>query len=173
MAKRKRFSDTVKVSIFRWWFAGALYFLLAFGSTVAQSNSLLDLVVFLGLGMGIATIFVFNPIVYGMFDIKRNGRIMNQRYNERTIIVGVVQKLMEMGKCFLVVLLVALVYQLLNQALQVIRQLPPQTISIKGEPFLFATFYLLLYNACSFISEKAMGIVYALVSSKKGENNES
>jgi hypothetical protein len=173
VAKGKRFSDNTKVSFFRWWFAGALYYLLAFGSGVGQSDSFLDLLLFLGLGMGIATLFVFNPIVYGMFDIKRNGRIVNQKYNERTLLVGVVQKLLELGKCFLVVLLVALLYQLLNLGIQVMRNLPEGTISIKGEPFLFATFYLGIYNACSFISDRTMSFVYRIFSSRKGRNNES
>jgi hypothetical protein len=173
VARGKRFSDNTKVSFFRWWFAGALYYLLAFGSAVGQSDSFLDLLLFLGLGMGIATLFVFNPIVYGMFDIKRHGRIMNQKYDERTLLVGVVQKLLELGKCFLVVLLVALLYQLLNLGIQVMRNLPKGTISLKGEPFLFATFYLGIYNALSYISDKAMDLLYCIFSSRKGRNNES
>lgn len=173
MATKKRFSDNTKVSLFRWWFAGALYYLLAFGSSLGASDSLLDLLVFLGLGMGLGTLFVFNPIVYGMFSIKRNGRIINQKYNERTLLVGVLQKLLELGKCFLVVLIVTMIYQVVNLGIQDLRNLPPGTITIKGEPFLFATLYLLVYNTCSFVSDKTTSLFYRLVSAHKGEKHES
>ena len=173
MTKKKRFSDNTKVSFFRWWFAGALYYLLAFGSTLGSSNSLLDLLLFLGLGMGIATLFIFNPIVYGMFSIKRNGRIVNQKYNERTLLVGVAQKLLELGKCFFVVCVVMMMYQGMNLGLQQLRDLPVGTITVKGEPFLFATLYLLVYNTCSYVSDKTMGLYNRLVAAHKGKNRES
>ena len=62
MAKR-RLPDSVKIALARWWFVGALYFFLAFGSPWGTSSGALDLILFLCGGIGIAMAFIFNPVV--------------------------------------------------------------------------------------------------------------
>lgn len=75
----------LKVGFFRWWLSGAVYFFIAWGTNLGMKEDPLDLIFVLGVVTGVAHIFIFNPIVYGMFDIKRNGKIVNKNImNERS-----------------------------------------------------------------------------------------
>jgi hypothetical protein len=150
----KRLSEHTKVSLFRWWFVGALYFFLALGTGWGNSFSALDLVFFLSIGIGLATAFIFNPIIYGMFDLRRNGKSLNQAYYAQPVWKRVLQKLWEIGKCTVVVVLVFITYQLVNIAIISVRSLPPDTVVLKGEPFLFATFFVCYYNIISTLLRK-------------------
>lgn len=38
---------------------------------------------FLGVGIGLVTIVVYNPIAYNVFDIVRGGEIVNHRYRNK------------------------------------------------------------------------------------------
>jgi hypothetical protein len=158
MARRK-LSEHAKVSLFRWWFVGALYFFLALGTGWGNSLSALDLVFFLSIGIGLATAFIFNPIIYGMFDLRRDGKSLNQAYYAQPVWKRVLQKLREIGKCTVVVVLVYITYQLINIALISARSLPPETVVLKGEPFLFTTLFLLYYNLISTLVHKAIAAV--------------
>lgn len=151
---KKRLSENAKVNIFRWWFAGAVYFMVAWATPVG-SGAFIDMVVILGMAMGLATVFLFNPIVYGMFDIKRNGRIVNQKYYERSVGTGVLQKLMEAGKCLLATVLVALTYHVINTAAIGLLRLGTDSVVLAGEPILFATLFLIYYNTMGALADKA------------------
>lgn len=151
----KKFSEHTKVALFRWWFVGALYFFLALGTGWGNSLSALDLVFFLSIGIGLATAFIFNPIIYGMFDLRRDGKSLNKAYYTQPVWKRVLQKLREVGKCTIVVVLVYITYQLINIALISARSLPPDTVVLKGEPILFTTFFLCYYNLISALVRKA------------------
>lgn len=124
--------DNVKVNICRWWLCGAIYFLLGLGTSLGTSDSALDLVFFLGIGIGIAHIFIFNPIVYSMFDIERNGKIVNKKYYERTILEGTFSKLAELLKCLICSFCVFFIYQFINLSIVNIFNLAEETVVLPG-----------------------------------------
>jgi hypothetical protein len=58
--------------------------------------------------------------------------------------------------------LVYITYQLINIALIRARALPPDTVVLKGEPFLFTTFFLCYYNLLSALMRKAADSVRSI-----------
>ena len=107
--------DNVKVEFFRWWFVGAIYFLVAWGTNLGNSDDAFDLIFWLAVAISFGHILIFNPIVYGMFEIERNGVIVNKKYNERKIWEGALLKTLEFFHCFVVSILVYLTYEMLNR----------------------------------------------------------
>lgn len=154
--------DNVKIAIFRWWLAGAVYFFIAWGTNLGMNADPLDLIFVLGLVLGVCHIFIFNPIVYGMFDIKRNGKIINKKYYERTIMQNIFLRLGEIFRCLIITVLIVATYELLNTTINSISG-NTQNIPIKGEPFLFATFYIIYY----FIYDLIKNLIYRFIDKKE------
>lgn len=150
-----KISEHTKIALFRWWFVGALYFFLALGTGWGNSLSAWDLLVFLSMGIGLATAFIFNPIMYGMFTVRRNGVSLNDAYYAMPVSKRVLQKLREIAKCCFVVCLVYISYQVINRILISAQSLPSDTVVLKGEPFLFSTFFICYYNLISTLVRKA------------------
>ena len=146
-AGKKRISDNVKAGLLRWWLAGMTYFFVGFGTQMGILSDPLDLIFLLGVGMGLVTVLIYNPIAYGMFDIKRRGQIANQSYYARKGWQNAAYKLKEIFKSLVVVGLVYLTYQNVNLFLNRRMELPADNVLIPGEPILFATLYLLYYQA--------------------------
>lgn len=144
--KKKLLSDNAKAGILRWWIAGMCYFFIGFGTQAGLFQDPIDLIFFLGVGVGLATIVVYNPIAYGMFDIVRKGKISNKAYYERKGWQNAMYRLAEIFKSMLLVGLVYLTYQGVNLLLNQILGLPADRILIPGEPFGFATLYLIYYK---------------------------
>lgn len=144
--EKKRISDNVKAGIFRWWIAGMCYFLIGFGTQVGLFQDPMDLIFFLGVGVGLAMVFIYNPIAYGMFRIERRGKIANKPYYERKGWQNAGYKLAEIFKSMVIVWLVYMTYQNVNEFLNQVRQLPEGTILVPGEPFGFATLYLIYHQ---------------------------
>lgn len=143
--KKKRLSDNVKAGLLRWWIAGMCYFFIGFGTQAGVFRDPVDLIFFLGVGIGLVTIVIYNPIAYGMFDIVRKGKISNKAYYERKGWQNAMYRLAEIFKNMILVGLVYLTYQGVNLLLNQIGGLPADTILIPGEPFGFATLYILYY----------------------------
>jgi uncharacterized membrane protein len=144
---KRRLPDSVKIALARWWFVGALYFFLAFGSPWGTSSGALDLILFLCGGIGIAMAFIFNPVVKAMFGPKQEAKT-------RSLMAGVGNKLAEIVWCSVVVLLVSATYQGINSLWVQLRDLPADTIVLKGEPFLFATFFMIYYQVSKGLAAK-------------------
>ncbi|MGH4036526.1 MAG: hypothetical protein ACRQFF_01600 [Sphaerochaeta sp.] len=149
--KKPRFKDNTKVLFIRWWVAGAIYFFLAFGSTLGANLSGLDLTFMLSVATGFITILFFNPAMFGFFDITKNGVIINDLRRHRTIFQGVVLKLIEFVKCTASVVLVSLTYYYINILLVKSTGAPTGSIILKGEPILYATMYTIYYQLISLI----------------------
>ncbi len=143
---KKRMSDATKVTIARWWFVGAVYFFVAFGTNLGNMISAIDLIFFLGVGIGVANIFVLHPVVYNMFSWERRGESANKAYLNRTIKQNVCHSLVEIFRCLGTVLLVYMVYQGINTALVALLDYPVGTVILPGEPILFAIFFVCIYN---------------------------
>ena len=164
----QRIPDGVKVGFFRWWLSGAVYFFIAWGTNLGMKEDPLDLIFVLGVVTGVAHIFIFNPIVYGMFDIKRNGKIVNKKYYERTIFQNVFLNLAEIFKCMIITVLVVATYELINTTILAITNQTASTIPVKGEPILYASFFIIYYQ----LYESCKNLVLRLNDKKKGKNHE-
>ncbi|MBS6643464.1 MAG: hypothetical protein KH366_07775 [Clostridiaceae bacterium] len=151
--KKKIFTDNVKAGLLRWWIAGMCYFFIGFGTQAGLFRDPIDLIFFLGVGIGLVTIVVYNPIAYGMFDIVKKGRITNKSYYERKGWQNALLKLAEIFKNMFTVGIVYLTYQGFNMLLNQILGLPVDTILIPGEPFGFATLYLIYYQVLSGLAD--------------------
>lgn len=148
--------DNVKVGFFRWWFVGAIYFLVAWGTNLGNHTDVFDLVFWLAVAISFGHILIFNPIVYGMFEIERNGEIVNKKYYERKIWEGALLKILEFFHCFVVSILVYITYELLNRWIIKIAHLNSSAIPVQGEPFIYTTLFLLYYSAISFLVHKCI-----------------
>lgn len=142
----RKLSDNLKAGVFRWWIAGMSYFLIGFGTQMGMFQDPVDLIFFLGVGVGLAMALIYNPIAYGMFRIERRGRIDNKSYYERRGWQNAIYKLVEIFKNMLIVWLVYMTYQNINLLINQIWHLPEGTILIPGEPFGFATLYMLYHQ---------------------------
>jgi hypothetical protein len=149
--KKNKLKDNTKVMLFRWWLAGAVYFFLAFGSSLGKNLSSIDLTFMLAVATSFLTILVFNPVMYSMYDITKHGKIVNEFYKHHTISEGVVMKLIEFFKCSFSVVLVSLTYYYANIFLIKITESQPGDILLKGEPFLFATLFIIYYQLLSLL----------------------
>lgn len=143
--RKKILTDNRKAGILRWWIAGMCYFFIGFGTQAGACLDPLDLIFFLGVGIGLVTIVIYNPIAYGMFDIKRRGTITNQAYYERKGWQNAALKLTEIFKNIFLVSIVYLTYQGVNLLINQMGGLPAETVVIPGEPFGFATLYIIYY----------------------------
>ncbi len=142
---KKKIPDNVKAGIFRWWIAGMCYFFIGFGTQSGVFADPLDLIFFLGLGLGLATLFLYNPVAYRMFDIVRRGKIYNQSYFERSGWQNAGFKLAEIFKNLVLVFLVYMTYQSVNMLLEELFHLPEGTVTLPGEPIGFAAVYTIYY----------------------------
>lgn len=151
MGEKRRFrlhiSDNVKAGLLRWWLVGMCYFMIGFGTQTGAQSSPLDLIFFLGVGTGLVTVVIYNPIAYSAFDIVRGGEIVNKTRKNRSGAARARDNLLEIGTSLLVVILIYLTYQGVNELLVKMLERPEGTVLIPGEPFGFATLYILFYSA--------------------------
>ena len=140
-----KISDSKKIHIARWYLAGVVYFFVAMGTPLGQRLSTLDLVFTLSATIALLTVFLFDPIVYRMFDVTRKGRKVNAEYLGRKGVKAYSYKLLQLFRCMLIVILVAATYHLVNAVLVQVLDPTPGTIYFKGEAFSFATFYSVYY----------------------------
>lgn len=151
MDKKRRFrvhlSDNVKAGLLRWWLVGMCYFMIGFGTQIGTQSSPLDLIFFLGVGIGLVTVVIYNPIAYSAFDIVRGGEIVNMARKNRSGAAKARDNLMEIGVSLLVVILIYLTYQGINELLVKLLERAEGTVLVPGEPFGFATLYILFYSA--------------------------
>lgn len=141
--------DNLKAAFLRWWVAGACYFLVGFGTQLGNLGTPLDLIFALGTVIGLATVFVYNPIAHSAFTIVRRGEIVNHTYQKRRGAKKAAYNLLEVFKSMAIVFAVYILYQQINVCIVHFKQLPAGTVVFPGEPFGFATFYVLIYYAAA------------------------
>ena len=147
-----RINDNVKIAFLRFWFVGLIYYLIGWGTNLGESDSPFDLIFVLSLITAAGHLFIFNPIMYKMFDVQRNGIFVNKKYSERSIFQNVICNLLEFFKCVFITILVFLTYQLINYILIDLLKLSP----LGGEPILYGIFFTLYYSLLSLISDKCI-----------------
>lgn len=142
--------ESVKVNFFRWWFAGSVFLYIAQGTSLGQAENPTGLVLSLSLILGLTTVFIFNKIVYGMFQCKRRGVILNKKWKDRNTIERVVVDLGEILKCTLTVFTIFIVYQSVNVILNNIFGNTGE-VRFAPEPIIFGTLFVLIYVFFTFI----------------------
>lgn len=162
--KKKILSDCKKANIFRWWIAGAVYYLVGFGTQLGLAGNPIDLIFFLGVGMLIATKFIYNPIAYNMFSDPRLDKLYSKKHNERTVVENVSFWLVEFMKCQVCVILVYCTYQIINNIVITLFSMSEDSVVLFGGPIIFGLLFLFFYDTISSLSEK-------IRVAKKGENN--
>lgn len=158
-----KISDRVKIAVLRFWLVGLIYYLIGFGTDLGAKEQPYDLIFVLAIVIGACHVILFNPIMYKMFDIERNGKIINKKIEERKVWQGVLLNLLEILKCFVVVILVYLTYQLINYVIYSILQLTGNILPV--EPILFGLFYMLYYELFTSIKNK----IILIIEKKRGE----
>lgn len=153
------FTDNVKAALLRWWLMGMCYYMIGFGTQAGIGTTPVDLILFLSLGTGLVTVVIFNPIAYNVFEIVRNNEIVNKKYLSKSGVVRAGYNLLEIGLSAITVILVYLTYQNVNVLIGTVAKLPADTVVIPGEPFGFATLYLLFYSAITSLGRRITGLI--------------
>lgn len=156
---KPKISENVKAYLVIWWFSGATYFFIGWGTGSGLSDNPLDLIFMLGVGMGLVTTLLVNPIIYNLFTIKRRGKIANKKFNERTVAEGTLYFLIEIFKALFINFLIFLTYQILNTTLIQVFSLNSDRVAVPGEPILYATFYVLFLALINGIADKVHNII--------------
>ena len=160
MADRKsRFylNDRVKAGLLRWWLAGMCYFLVGCGTQSGVLDSPLDLIFWLGVAVGLTTVFIYQPIAYSAFEPERNGENLSRRHWRRKGWRKALYNLGVICECMLIVVLVYLTYQNINLLLIRLGNLPEDAVVVAGEPFGFATLYLIYHSVLSGLIRRVRG----------------
>ena len=160
MTKRK-FPDGLKIFIIRWWSMGAVCFLVAFGTGFGASSNPLDLVFLLAAVISCVTIFLFNPAIMMLYDVKVAGRIVNNEYRKQELKQKVWRHIREIIKCHAVTILVYLTYMGINMAHVRITGCNPDDIFLPVEPILFGLFFAVYHEAFSGLSDSIVMTIRA------------
>lgn len=139
-------------ALIRWWGAGAVYFFIGWGTGLGSQSDAFDFIFILGVVAGLVTIVVLDPLIYGMLDIERkDGKLYNKKYFERTIFQNVFVRSAEIIKAIVIVIGVFLTYNLINIALIHLLDVSDTSIPLPGEPITFGIFYILFYYLIRYI----------------------
>ncbi len=166
--KIKKMDSKYKVLFFRWWFSAAVCFFIVWGTSLGSQETTLDLIFFLGLGMGIGNLFIFNPIISSVFDIERRGKIANKKMTERSIPEGIFYMLSEIFKSMLAVYIVSWIYEGINILINKIGNYPSEHVGFPVEPISYAIIFVIIYSILGFIWDLIV-ILYEKVF-KKGQD---
>lgn len=120
----------------QFWVAGAVYFLIAWGTNIGKTG-IADLVFFLGLAIGVIEMFVVNPI---LSELNEDEPVSS--YMDKTILQKIKERLICIFKAMFTVALVMFTYFVINNLFQRLLSLPSGTSVLLGEPFLFGLLYM-------------------------------
>lgn len=155
---KKRLSDGVKIFLFRWWTAGAICFLVAFGTGYGVSSSPLDLVFMLALVTSLVMIAIFNPVIMMLYDVYRAGRIVNNEYRTQDTYSKILRHVREVFKCYFVVVFEYFIYQSINIVLILLLGLGSESVVLPIEPIVYGLLFSMIYQLVNGISDKIVSI---------------
>ena len=158
---RKYLTDRRISLIIRWWAAGAVYFFVGWGTFLGQLQSTIDLMVSLGLVMGLFNILIINPGLRMLFSIGRK-----RPSDENTFWQRISDHLVELIKNVFIMFVIAMIYQMINLVLIALLSLPADAVPLPGEPILFGVFYVFVFVCLEVIGKKLKAVIANLRSSK-------
>lgn len=153
MSKDKKIPDGVKIFLFRWWTAGACCFLGAFGTGYGAMSDPLDLIFLLAAIISAVMIFIFNPMMQMLYDVRRAGRIVNGEYRNQRLSAKIFRHIREIFKCYLVSFTTYMLYQGVNSLLVMVQGYDANATIIPVEPFLFGFLFSVFYLFFSSLSD--------------------
>lgn len=141
------------------------YFMIGFGTQAGLADNPVDLIVLLSIATGLVTVYIYNPIAYNTFKIVRRGQIQNNIYRGKTGWRKAISNLAEVGKSFLLIILIYLSYQSINMIIVRLGGLAEGTVLVPGEPFGFATLYVFFHWVLTGFVDR----IYALREEQKNQ----
>lgn len=138
--------DPLWVFLIRWWSGGAIYFLIGWGTQLGRYSSLIDLVFFLGLSIGLINTFLVNPIIKMLFNIG-----WHKSYGSSTYIERIKCRIKDITLGFVVTLLVMFLYNFINSIANNVLNLSEGEIFLPGEPLLYGLFYASIITVITYL----------------------
>lgn len=166
--EKKKFPDGAKIFLFRWWTVGACCFLGAFGTSFGASQSPYDLLFLLSSIISAVMIFLFNPMMLMLYDVKKAGRIINQEYKKQKLSSKIFRNIREIGKCYFISFMTYITYQGVNFFIVMAQNFDENAFFIPLEPILYGLLFSFYYLLISALADK----VVVLFRKKEINNNE-
>lgn len=141
MKEKKFFTDQRLANIFRWWTVSAVYFFIAWGTGLGSQSTIIDLVFFLSVAIAIFDMLIVNPVIGHMFKTRSKLILIGEPLWYR-----VRYRLIYIFKTMLIVILVAIIYNIINITAISLMELPSDMVVLPGEPILFGIFYMIFYD---------------------------
>lgn len=141
--------DPLWIYLIRWWSGGAIYFLIGWGTQLGRYTSLIDLVFFLGLSIGLANTFIVNPIIKMLFNVG-----WHKSYGSSTYVERIICRIKDITLGFTVTLSVMFLYNFINGIANKMLNLSEGEIFLPGEPLLYGLFYATIITIIIFILNK-------------------
>lgn len=147
MGKKKFFTDEVLARIFRWWAASAMYFFIGWGTGVGYQSTVIDFVFFLGVAIALFEMFVVNPVINSVFNVKNP-----IKFTDKAIMKKVLYRLRYIAKTMIIVIFVVITYDIINYTAIIVLNLSNEAVFLPGEPIMFGIFYIVYYSLISGLS---------------------
>lgn len=138
--KKKVFTEKRIETIIRFWFTGAVFFFIGWGTGIAQA-SIYDYVFFLGLSIAIVEMFIVGPVIRLALNVEGTNR-----NKEKNVFKRVIKRLGHILQAIFLVALVATVYTIINQSIVGLFGLPVETVVLPAEPILFGILYVTFFR---------------------------
>ncbi|MBB6479886.1 hypothetical protein [Spirochaeta isovalerica] len=135
----KKRKEQIAVFLIRWWSIGAIYFLIGWGTPLGRYNSLIDLIFFLGIAIGLASTFFINPTLHMLYGIG-----WHRPYGSSTFAQRFVCRAKDITLGFISAIFIMAIYQGINSAAVAFFGYPSDEVFLPGEPILFGLFYALI-----------------------------
>lgn len=153
--RKKGMPTWLSILLIRWWSAGAVYYFIGWGTMMGHNSTLVDLIFFLGVVMGLINAFVLNPIFKQLFDYG-----WHKTYKQSTVVNRFFSRLIEIFLSLLTITLVSGVYTLINRTIISMRNIDltveGNRIPLPVEPLLFGLFYALIGQTIMFVILKLL-----------------
>jgi len=138
--KKRFFTDERLSRLIRWWSVSAVYFFIGWGTGLGFQSTVIDFIFFLSIAIGIFDMFVVNPVIYNMFNVKNPMKL-----GEKSIWQRVRYRLLYFFKVFVIVGFVVITYDLINLTAIKVFAIAADRVFLPGEPIMFGVFYSIYY----------------------------
>jgi hypothetical protein len=141
LSKKRFFTEERLANIFRWWSASAVYYFVGWGTGLGGQDTVIDMVFFLGLAIGITEMLIVNPVIRHMF---RTSEFLN--FRDKSLKQRVLYRLGTILRSMFLVILIVITYDVINVMAIALFSLHPDQVFLPGEPILFGIFYVVFYG---------------------------
>lgn len=131
--------DNLWIFLIRFWSGGAIYFLIGWGTQLGRYTSLIDLVFFLGLSIGLANTFIVNPIIKMLFNAG-----WHKSYGSSTYVERIKCRVKDLTLGFVTTIVIMNIYNLINLVAIKYLNTPEDEMFLPGEPILYGLFYAII-----------------------------